>query len=100
MILLGLIVGVGGSLAVLRFVRGPSYEYSHSDGMFWRVSRSTGVRETATPDGWKTDAAIDAESLAWEKTEAAKETEYQQRLKALANGGKASPQTGPGPLQR
>ncbi len=54
------LVALVGLLAY--FVWPTPYEFSHSQGTFWRLNRFTGVRETATSDGWKTDAAIEADA--------------------------------------
>ncbi|HTQ09668.1 MAG TPA: hypothetical protein VMI31_06315 [Fimbriimonadaceae bacterium] len=57
---LALSVSIPGTAAYLFFASRSPYEYSHSQGIYWRVNRNTGIRETATKDGWKTDAQIDA----------------------------------------
>lgn len=36
------------------------YVYSNSQGTFWRLNRATGVRETSTANGWKTDSELEA----------------------------------------
>ena len=57
-IALGLsIAGVGGCVLVFLSLR-PAYEYGHSQGTFWRVDHATGIRETSTRNGWRTDSDL------------------------------------------
>jgi|GEM_PF-5832605 len=58
--LLALLALVPAAAAFLYFVWPTPYDYSHSEGSYWRLNRNTGIRETSTPSGWKTDAQLEA----------------------------------------